>query len=215
MIKSLSILLAGAILVLDGYVHGLWTDRWQTSQEPEAAAVKLDQVPMVIGDWQGEANPPLEPRVVEQAGFRGHLNRRYKNQRNGAVMSILLACGPPGPLAVHTPDICYRGAGYEALSSPARHVESCGPPSTEAEFWKARFGKPAANMPGQLRILWSWSASGAWKAPSNPRLTFGGAAALYKLYVIQQVFPGDSHADEISSDFVRQLLPQLNKSLFP
>jgi Protein of unknown function (DUF3485) len=214
MMKSVPLVLAGIILAMDGYVHGLWTDRWQLSKELELAAARLRQVPMALGDWQGESNPPISQREVEQAGFQDYVSRRYQNQRTGAVVTILLACGRPGPLAVHTPDICYRGAGFQALQAPARHVENYGPDNAEAEFWKGQFGKPDSSEPMQQRILWSWSARGVWKAPDNPRLAFGGAAALYKLYVVYQMFPNDPRADEICRDFVAQLLPRLGKSLF-
>ena len=214
MMKSIPILLAGIVLAVDGYVHGLWTDRWKASQELATATAKLEQVPMVIGDWHGESNPPLEARIVEQAGFSSYLNRVYRNQRTGASMRVLLACGRPGPLSVHTPDICYRGAGYEALKPQARQVENYGRDNAEAEFWKAQFGKADASEPTQLRVLWTWSARGVWKAPTNPRISFAGSGALYKLYVIQPMLPDEPHADEVCRDFVGQLLPQLNKSLF-
>src|SRR5262245_10682764 len=115
MMRSLPILLAAGLLALDGYVYGLWTNRWQTSQAIPAAVARLDQVPMAFGDWQGENLEPLSAREVEQAGFEGYISRVYKNRRTGSALNVLLACGRAGPMSVHTPDVCYRGRGYQAI----------------------------------------------------------------------------------------------------
>ena len=83
-----------------------------------------------------------------------------------------------------------------------------------AEMWQAQFTKGDSSSPLQLRVLWCWNRGDAWNAPNNPRMTFAGNAALYKLYVIQEVMRDDHEARKVCSEFLGALLPELNRSLF-
>src|SRR5260370_19734433 len=118
-------LIAGAVLLVDGYVYGLWTGRWNDSNELAAATARLDRVPMNFGNWKGEALE-LEPKVLEQAGFSGYVLRRYENTRTKAVVSLLVACGRSGPLSVHTPEVCYRCAGVRLYVGQGASGDSIG-----------------------------------------------------------------------------------------
>ena len=112
--RSIPYVLVLLILVTSGAITGIWTRRWETP--PELAARNLASiglVPETIGDWTG-LSQQLDPRVMEIAEIDGYLMRRYVNDRGDAV-SVLLVCGRPGPISVHTPDICYAGIGYEPV----------------------------------------------------------------------------------------------------
>ena len=209
------ILLASAAVLLaaDGYVHGLWTGRWQTSHELEDAAARLPSVPMTIGDWEGEART-LPPRHVEIAGFSAYLARTYRHRRDGSVVHVMLACGLPGPLSVHTPEICYVGAGFVQDGAATRESFARGT-SGQAEFWKATYGKRQVTEPERLRVLWSWHARATWQAPDNPRWSFAGLPVLHKLYV---TCPVNGSIEENNSaacaKFMDVFLTTVDKALF-
>jgi len=179
--RILQIATVCAVMIPSGIVYGLWTDRWSPSPEPRLAAARLAELPMTIDEWQGETLPVEDgPR-----GTVGCLVRRYRNQVNGAVVSVLLVCGRPGPVSVHTPDVCYGGAGYD-LTAPATHYTMpSGSTAEPAEFWVADLQEVGAAVPARLRIYWGWSAPGPWTAPDNPRLVFARFPVLYKLYVLR------------------------------
>jgi hypothetical protein len=207
------LLVAAAVLLVDGYVYGLWTGRWQGSKELAAAAARLDRIPMIIGDWQGEALE-LDAKVVEQAGFSGYVLRRYKNRRTNAEVSLLVACGRSGPLTVHTPEVCYRGAGYRLVAGEGATRESldCGPNRPGAEVLKAMFAPEDSAEAHKLRVVWSWCKNGAWVAPDNPRWQLAGMPVLHKLYVTQLfVPPNDTKGSEPCLEFFREVLPHLDK----
>lgn len=208
--------LAGLAIVLpSAVVRGLWTDRWGPGELPAAAAAKLEQLPLEIGDWQGRA-VAADPAEREAARAAGFLIRRYENRVNGQNCTVFVACGRPGPLSVHTPEICYSGSGYE-LSGPRVRCSVDAPTSTQpSEFWVAAFEKQDVATPTELRLFWAWSAADAWQAPENPRLTFARAGVLYKLYVSRETAPGDGRLeDDLCKDFLRRLLPELEKVLLP
>lgn len=200
-------IIALALLVPYGIAEGLWTNRWQLSDAVAHAVARLDGVPRVLGAWEGH-DQTLDPRQVAVAEISGYVSRRYVQRTTGAEVSILLVCGRTGPTALHSPDICYAGAGYTPVSAPTRHAE--GP----ASFWVGEFRKPGPT-PEPLRIYWAWTGAGAWQAATNPRLQLAHHPALYKLYVIQSVPRADAPAaDDPGRDFLRSFLPALAQALF-
>jgi Protein of unknown function (DUF3485) len=102
---------AAAIIILtNGAVEGLLTNRWHRPVELDTGIARVTRVPMTIGDWHAQSEE-LDESVLTRAGIEGYLYRHYENQLSGKKVTVLLMCGRPGPLSVHTPDICYRGAG--------------------------------------------------------------------------------------------------------
>jgi hypothetical protein len=175
--RTLLLSIAAVLIGLGGYVHGVWTDRWSVSPELEEAIGKLPRVPLTFGDWRGQAQS-LRPREAEQAGFSAHLMRRYE-RHDGAVVNVMLACGRAGPLAVHTPEVCYVGAGF-ALAGPAtRYTAEGAKLSPAAEFWKGKFSREGVATAHQ-RVFWGWHARGAWVAADSPRWAFRGLPMLHK-----------------------------------
>src|SRR5262249_21192590 len=152
-----------------GYLGGAWGGRSQ--RELDQAAARVAEAPLAFGDWKGTPLD-LDAKTVDMAGFSGHAVRRYENRRTGAVVHVLLACGRPGPLSVHTPEICFGGAGFAMSGEPARFTPDDRPGAPE--FFKATFGKAKSAAPEKLRALWAWNKGGAWRVSDNPRWTFAG-----------------------------------------
>jgi hypothetical protein len=198
------------MLLAFGVAEGRWTGRWTKGGTVQEAAARLDQVPLSFGEWQGEARE-LDARQVTKAELSGHLMRQYTHKASGTTLSILLVCGRPGPVAVHTPDVCYGGVGFALVGSPTRDPVT---PKGANSFKIGKFQKVDAPVPEYLRIFWAWSGDGhVWTAPDNPRLTFASLPALYKLYVIRQVTDLNQSLDaDPGMDFLRQFLPIVAQS---
>lgn len=209
--QSGSSMAAGVIILTTGYIDGLWTGRWRASTELAACAARVERLPLVIGDWKARAEE-LGAEDIDAAGIQGYTLRSYRQQRTNRLVSVLLMCGRPGPMSVHSPDICYPGIGFEPTAPPAREVHQFG--SEHAEFWCGRFARQEVAGANHVQILWAWGTAGEWTAPVNPRLTFARMPALYKLYVIQSLpSSGDKAEREAGSEFLRQLLPELKLAL--
>jgi hypothetical protein len=213
--RSLSIASAILIVIGTGIIHGLQIDRWSRPSDLSAEAARLDRVALKIGDWEGRKSP-IDAREFAGASVDGFLVRNYKNRRHGAGVSVVLVCGRPGPIAVHTPDICYPAAGFEQIGATVPFSVEPEHGARAAELWVANFRKQGPVLSQQLRIYWSWSATGSWKAATSPRLQFGSVSALYKLYVIREVpGPDEPLRDDPCAEFLGKLLPELSKTLFP
>jgi hypothetical protein len=209
MTRTLLPALALLALLASGFVHGLWTDRWRTTGAPAAWAGRLADVPRTFGDWEGQ-DFNLDARSLQIAEVSGFLARTYVHRRTGSVVQIILVGGRPGPIAVHTPDVCLRGNGLGLVVAPVK----CEMAS--AEFWTANFRKSDNAVSSNLRILWSWNAGEGWKASANPRLEFARYPVLYKLYVVRQLATLEEPlAQDPSTELLPLLLPELQQALFP
>jgi hypothetical protein len=204
-----SLLAALGIVLAAGILHGVGTDRWGRSDELQIALSRLHDLPEKVGDWQA-STLEMDGSVLRQAGAEGSWLRRFTNTRTGAVVTILLLCGPTRHMAIHQPEDCYRGAGYE-MAAPATPL-----PMREGMdvFWTARFCKPPSSGGEQLRICWSWFADDRWQAPENPRFAFAGVPVLTKLYAIRELNePAEPAAVDACSDLLRGLVPALTRVL--
>src|SRR5438128_962489 len=156
MLRTLLFLAAFPLLAAVGIVEGLWTNRRGPSADLEAATARLDDVPLTAGAWEGQALE-LDRQQVVQAGVHGYLMRRYVHRETGNALTVLIVCGRHGPVSIHTPDVCYNGAGFAVVDGPARESLAAEALTPVPEFWSARFRKLKDAQAEQLRIRWAWS----------------------------------------------------------
>jgi hypothetical protein len=215
MIRLLLLVSAALVLAASGVSHRLWTGAWNFSNEPAASAARLANVPSTFGDWAG-ADLEMDARQLARAEAVSHISRRYVNRRSGAEVTVFIICGRPGPVSVHTPDICYGGLGFQVKGTQNRHHIDASAEMPPSDFHWANFEKADPVAPVHLRIYWGWKAGRGWQAPSDPRLTFGAAPALYKLYITCRPAPGSELPDQDPCrDFMHDFLPELEKVLSP
>ncbi len=167
---------------------------------------------MTIGDWT--ATPfELGPRERKLAGAEACLARLYTNAARGTSVSVLLLGGRPGDIASHTPDICYRGAGY-ALGTPLPFEYRPRNDGPRAGFRTATAARAGAN-PSVLRIFWSWNTPKGWSAPEDARWQFASEPTLCKLYVVRETGGAAVEPDrDPCKDFLDLFLPVLDRAVF-
>jgi hypothetical protein len=201
------------VVVISGLVHGSWTNRWEKSQALAEAVASLQHMPRRLGDWRGE-ELEMDARQFQRAGVDGYKAMGYVDPFDGSTITTLLLVGRPGPVSVHTPGVCYGGAGYEMLGAPTRYEVAPSGGGPPAEFWVARFRKEGLGERHQLRIFWAWRPwGGAWQAADNPRLAFGRVPALCKLYVVREMTsPDEPLEDDPALGLIRLLLACLGKA---
>jgi hypothetical protein len=200
-------LIGSAALVACGLVHGYWTDRWASPVETAQAAERMNAIPLELGEWDGEV---IEVKPGEAgAGVAGCLKRRYVHRKSGAVVSLFLVCGRPGPVSIHTPEACYGASGF-LVGAKNRH--DCGSGET---LWKTDAVRTNATDETRLRLYWGWSDGSAWTASEEARVQFARRPVLHKLYVVRERSGADeSNRSEPCEEFLSVLLPSLRRILF-
>jgi hypothetical protein len=134
----------------------------------------------------------------------GYINRTYVEQSTGDSVSVAIIVGPPGPTAVHTPEICYSSRDYAIKESrqAARVSDRSG---VDHGFWKTilRSTDPTAE---QLCVFYAWTADGRWIASESPRFEFAGNPLLFKLQMAAPLPPGRVKESNPGQRFLMDLL---------
>ncbi len=193
-----------------GFGEGLWTGRWAHSDVLDVAAKQLGKLPKTIGEWES-TDRELSREEVVMAELSGHVMRTYTRKETNQVVSVLLVCGKPGPISVHTPDICFKGIGFQMTTEPVVLPYE----ELTARFWTTRFEK--GNSPvEQYTVLWGWTTDGTWVAANNPRIEFATQNVLHKLYVIRPLGTKDTAPkdDAPLNEFLSVFMPSVNLALF-
>jgi hypothetical protein len=205
MLKWIAALSASAALVASGVVHGVWTDRWQPSAAVARAAERLEDLPLEIGAWKGQR---IEVKPGQAgAGVAGFIQRRYENHQTGAAVAFALVCGRPGPVSIHTPEVCYGARGYR-VGTRQRVAVADG----QGSLWKTDAARTTATDEVRRRIYFGWYCSGKWQAPDDARLEFPREPVLHKLYVVRDLAAAESR-DEPCEEFLKVLLPELHRTV--
>jgi hypothetical protein len=210
MLRLLPWIVAFVLVVGAGVVQGLHTDRWAISPDLAAAAAKLENLPLTFGEWQG-SDEEMEASQKELAEIVNYKVRTYRHKVTRAEVKVLIMCGRPGPVSVHTPDICFRGAGYKEFDEQTAKLAAM-------EFKTARFKLEDTAKPSlPLRVYWGWTTDGNWSAPENPRRTFASSRALFKMYVMWDQLGNekDKNKDADQKKLLDLLLTDLHTRLAP
>lgn len=207
--RAVSFVIAASVLMASGIVcHVLAKD----TAELDEAAARVADVPLNFADWRGLEETSDEASFL-MTGANGYWTRTYVHEYRKDAVHVILMCGRPGRMAIHTPEVCYRGAGYELREEPSVVGIKEIPGS---QWWTGMFLKQASN-PTRLQLFWAWNSRGDWEAATAPRWQYRGEPYLFKLYVSRDVGSqaGKDLRSELTHDFLRDFVPVLKQSLFP
>lgn len=175
----------------------------------------LADVPMVIGEWQGQ-DEPISDDIVRQAQTDDYINRVYEHQRYpGQRVSLWINYSVNGLNLRHSPEICLPSGGWERVESLNEVVTLKDPAGTEIPisvlayskettiqrigFWYYIFGEGAIHK--AIRGLPITSRS------SHGRTTRGSSMT------IELFRPQDEEHQELLADFAQNLMTELEPFL--
>lgn len=199
---ALTVGLTGLTAVV-GAVHGRLTNRWGPQTDMLEAARKLESTPKEIEGWELVREDPLSEGVVEMLQCSGYVNRTYRNEKTGDRISVVVLLGPAGPIAVHTPEICYSSRDYKITDQRT----ACEVGDSE-KLWDLTL-KSKGVVEAPLRVLYGWTNNGKWDATPDPRFAFGGRPFLYKIQMAGPV----TQEHDACQDFLASFLPVLRHHL--
>ena len=203
-----------ALTVLSGIVQGWMTNRWGAPSQAAEAGAALERLPDRFGKWRVENVQGLSDNVRTMLEAEGYVVRSYRHEPTGAVVSLLLLVGPPGPIGAHTPEICFSGQGY-ALQRERQPVALIASDKTRHELWLTTFRNSDLRAQS-IRIYYGWTAGGSWTATESPRLTYAGKPYLYKVQVSTLVPAGRlASPEDPARSFLEDILPIVGPLLLP
>ncbi len=200
-----------ALTALSGVVDGRMTNRWGVPPDFGATAGRIAAVPAQFGDWQLRVEEKFDPVQIKmlECGDRC-FSRMYINTSTGDQVSVALIAGRPGPIAVHTPEICYSSRNYSMESSPLS-VKVRPDSLPEETFWKLEFRRRDLERT-RLHVAYAWNTGDGWRAFTRPRWQTAGKPLLYKLQLASE----SAREGEVDpcSRFLSEFLPVLDQVIF-
>jgi hypothetical protein len=202
------VLTAGVgITIATGVVCGRASQRWGAVPDLVAAGDHLKTLPKQIGSWQLVEEEEMGSAEIQMLSCAGYVNRKYADQQTGDVVSLAIYVGPPGPIAVHTPEVCYSSRDFTAEGARKR-VEFAGANDLTHALWNTRFRSNNA-IGERLTVYYGWLADNEWNATESPRFAFAGSPMLFKLQIAANMPASDEAGQQ---DPCRNFLQALMQS---
>lgn len=85
--------------------------------------LRLDELPLQLGSWQGE-DIPLDDRLAAATDADAIINRNYIRPGGDAVGLYIAFGRRPRDMAPHRPEVCYPGAGWAFMSEEPASLKS-------------------------------------------------------------------------------------------
>ena len=96
-----------------GWWHGHTANRWGYDAALKVAAERLSRpLGERLGNWRMVGETPMPSDALQMLQCPAHINRTYINEQTGDTVSVFVIVGPSGPIAVHTPEVCYSSQDY-------------------------------------------------------------------------------------------------------
>lgn len=226
MLKYLPFVVVGIAMVpLTVYQWSLLDWVWGANTPAMQCAYLLEtQIPYQIGDWVGE-DRPVDPKVLEVAGADGYIDRVYTNTKTDQKVSIWLIVGHFRQVSRHTPNFCYKAAGFKQVEKATLFAFDI-PDLPTSKFRTAKFLNQDGSQDYYQRVFWAWwkpnplepgqtteDVNIAWSSPEDPRIDFGYCRALYKLYFTSITTPDETPGESVCLEFASEFLPLVHDRL--
>ena len=211
---AVAVVLAVGLTILSGVLHGRASNRWGPVADTLAAANKLKEIPNEFGDWRLQSSEELDKTSLDMLQPAAYLVNRYQNRQTGDVVDMFLLLGPPGPVSVHTPEVCFGTKNYKSRGERQK-VAIRGSAGGDDEFWALDF-KTISLRGDLLRTYYAWSPGDRWQALKDARFWSAGLPYLYKIQLSCLLPPGTTDpqsSDDPCRKFLQDFVPVAKKYL--
>ncbi len=210
-----------------------FSDRFTgTEMTAEEFGKRFANVPKEVGSWEG-VDLKEEADTLKMAGAVRHVSRRYTDSDTGRSVDLWLVVGHSRDICRHTPNICYPSHGYSQKGAVVKQqVVPPSEPDDIANFFTTKFTDDGPSGRRMVRVFWAWNGNQEgkykWEAPepksfwswlpvksAGPKTYYGNNTALYKIYFTSETSPDEAVGDNIAIEFAKQMLPEINRALFP
>jgi hypothetical protein len=203
--KQLPILLFSLFFfLLTGAVQGWFSGRWVDRSKQQSISKAITELPTSVGDWTMQKDVPLGKAALSLLNPYGYINRVYANEKTGWIISIAVLYGLKGPIAVHTPEVCYSSRDFVLVGAKTAYTV---PIPKEGTLWSQEFQSRKVGAE-HMMVYHGWSDGGPWMAAKNPR--FLKTETLTKIQIA--AFGADKEQDPIP-EFLEQFIPSLRSAL--
>lgn len=194
-----------ALTLLSGVVHGYLDGRWAVQSDKIAVGSQLQDLPKSFGDWTLVEEGDLAEGALKQLRCYGSVNNVYRHEPTKTLVNAAIMYGPRGPIAVHTPEVCYSSEGTKQARQ--RTAETVKTKDRDDQFWSVEFTRND-DPDSSFEVWYGWSSGDGWVAAEHPRFWL-----TEDLYKIQLSGPLTQSSFSPCESFLAALLPHLEQHI--
>ncbi len=183
------------------------TDDGPSQKDLIAQGSRLLDAPEKVGDWTLVETRELDEGAANMLRCHGEMVRVYHHETNDIDVTVAILFGPRGPIAVHTPEVCYNSIGTTQVGG--RKAQTVKHGTSEDRFWTVKFAEDPS--PDESMDVWyGWSDGDGWVAAEHPRFWM-----VENLYKLQIAGPVGTASFRPCKEFLTEFLPAVNPLLKP
>jgi hypothetical protein len=209
-LPTVAIALLSTLTILSGVIQGRLSNRWGTPPDARKAATVLKELPSEFGGWRLEQTQDLSENVRNTLQCQDYVLGAYVHE-SGEQVQLAILLGPPGPISVHTPEICYSSREFDQVDE--RTSMPVGGAEHESHLWRTTFR--SRDLDGcMLHVYYAWSDGGRWNASESPRFEYAGRPYLYKLQLAGATSANTATPEsDICAKFLDKFIPVWNNAV--
>lgn len=200
----LAAITVGVFSLASGIAYGWLDGRWVAPADLRPVVDGLSELPESVGDWGLLKKDTLSENIVNTLRCYGYCNRTYVNVKTGTQVTVAVLFGPRGPIAVHTPEICYSSAGVTP-KGPRKPV-TVEANNLNHTVWQLELMSKMDGSPS-LEVHYAWSDGNQWFASEHPR--FWPANKLFKIQLASSPTPPGQASESI--EFLKVFFPSIQE----
>jgi hypothetical protein len=161
------------------------------------------------GVWKRTESSELPDYAIDQLQVSEAEHWVYVNEKTGDQVRVSFLIGPTGRLAVHTPDVCMVGGGYQIKNSAVREEF----PKDDQEkdnvdsFWRVSLVNGIASD-YQIVVYYALGTGKQWWAKESPRFELAKFPFILKLQV-ETITTTDPERFNAAREFLKAILPEI------
>lgn len=184
----------------------------------ELTQQQVDEMPDQFDVWTITNRDSLGKAALGLLECTANGNLAYRNVDTEASVVVTLMSGPSGPLAAHTPEVCYSSKAFVIESLPEL-LELELADGTKSELRVVNL-VPRNDNHNPLTVIYGWHNGTTWKAPAPTwsRAVYAGTQSLVKIQAAI-VTTGDSSVASTKDrqaqlkKFLTKFIPIVNTQL--
>jgi hypothetical protein len=171
-----------------------------------------------LGTWSKVANSDgkLDPEIARLAGSSDYVIRSYADSRTGEVVSLLLLYGLADSVFAHTPEVCYKAAGYSLVPPIVDHEFKLPGSAAPIRYSSVFVGASAAGATQYSEVIWSFWHAGTWLPEVASRWKmFRSSPGMFKIQIqrpASALSSDDSPSESLLKEIVREINTRLERS---
>ncbi len=172
----------------------------------------LSEIPRVMGTWSVVENSEttLDPEIARLAGTSDHVIRSYVDSTSGEEVSVLVLYGLADSVFGHTPELCYKAAGYRLVPPIEDRELSMTGSTTPVRYRSAFFSRTAVGLTRYTEVIWSFWHGGSWWPDVGSRWKqFRYSPGMFKIQ-LQRPTTALSGDDSPSESLLREIVREIN-----